>query len=398
MDRTVSRRSLLAGGLAAAGTLALAAGPLRRAVRTAAPGEEPRRDRSGDAPALPVAVVRCESYEPREVRTAMDRVLGLIGGVKDLVENRTVAVKLNLTGLTWDPVFGLPARETYQTQPATVAALCAILAEAGARRIVLVENLYWERPFEQSLSESGWDVRAIQEAGHHKVHFEDTRNRGAFRGYSRLRVPWGGFAYPAFDFNERFEQTDVLISLAKLKQHATAGITGVIKNCFGNTPTALYGDTAPDERGLIHRAAQFHAGRKGVPAGVPPAHEDLPRIPTVRVPRVTADIFGARPSDLGIVDGVRSISGGEGHWNRGIALVEPKLLIAGRNGVCTDAICTAVMGFDPMAPHGRGPFPGENHLKLLASVGVGTHDPARIEVRGLALDQARYPYRPAPRS
>jgi uncharacterized protein (DUF362 family) len=397
MDRPVTRRSLLSGGLTAAGSLALS-WPLGRTTRAAAPGEKPRRDRSAEAPGVPVGVVRCESYEPRQVRAAMDRVLGLIGGVKDLVENRTVTVKLNLTGLTWDPVFGLPARETYQTQPNTVAALCAILAEAGARQIVLVENLYWERPFEQTLTESGWDVRAVQEAGHHKVRFEDTRNRGAFRGYSRLSVPWGGFAYPAFDFNERFEKTDVLISLAKLKQHATAGITGVIKNCFGNTPTALYGDTAPDERGLIHRVSQFHDGRKASPAGVPAAHEGVPKQSTDRVPRVTADIFGARPADLGIVDGVRSISGGEGHWNQGIALVEPKLLIAGRNGVCTDAICTALMGFDPMAPHGQGPFQGENHLHLLASVGVGTHDPARIEVRGLTLDQARYPYRPAPRS
>ena len=46
----------------------------------------------------------------------------LIGGIRSLLRNRTVTVKLNLTGLEWKPVFGLPAHETYQTQPNTVAA------------------------------------------------------------------------------------------------------------------------------------------------------------------------------------------------------------------------------------------------------------------------------------
>ena len=199
----------------------------------------------------------------------LEKSFDLIGGIKRLVQNKTVAVKLNLTGLEWKPVFGLPAQETYQTQPNTVAALCALLAEAGAKRIVLVENLYWDKPFEQVLIEAGWDVKPIHSAGHHRVSFEDTRNRGQWPGYSRLKVPWGGFMYPAFDFNQRFENCDVLVSLAKLKQHATAGVTGAVKNCFGNTPTSLYGDTAPDEKGLIHRAVMFHGGKKQVPKGVP---------------------------------------------------------------------------------------------------------------------------------
>ena len=59
------------------------------------------------------------------------------------------------------------------------------------------------------------------------------------------------------------------------------------------------------------------------------------------------------------------------------------MLLAGRNAVCTDAVCTAVMGYDPQAGHMQFPFPGENHLRLLASVGVGSIDLKRIEVRGM---------------
>ena len=113
-----------------------------------------------------------------------------------------------------------------------------------------------------------------------------------------------------------------------------------------------------------------------------------------RVPNITADIFGARPSDLNIVEGIRSISGGEGHWNRGIALVEPKLVLIGRNGVCTDAVCTAVMGFDPQAASEEFPFQGDNHLQLLADAGVGTNDLEKIEVLGLSVKEALHPYAP----
>lgn len=386
----MNRRSFVgssAAALAGAALWGLGRCPATGAEPPAAPRDLP--DQSDKAPALPVALLRCESYEPKVFRAALAQSFDLIGGIQSLVRDRTVTVKLNLTGMEWKPVFGLTAQETYQTQPNTVAALCALLAEAGARRVVLVENLYWEKPFEQVLTEAGWDVKTILSAGNHRVTFEDTRNRGSFRGYSRFKVPWGGYVYPAFDVNQRFEQTDVLISLAKLKQHATAGITGAVKNLFGITPSSIYGDDGPGEQALKHRAAMFHSGRKKPPAGAPgELDHGLPDQGTRRVPRIVADIFGARPSEINLVEGVRTISGGEGSWNKGIALQEPKLLLAGRNGVCTDAVATAVMGFDPQAPHGHKPFPGDNHLRLLAQAGVGAIDLKRIEVRGLKIKDA----------
>jgi len=391
MSGKLTRREVLARGLGTAGLVVGQAWMPARESRAEPP------DRSAQAPSAPVAILRCESFEPEHLRRQFDAALDLIGGVKPLVENKTVTIKINLTGMEWKPLFGLPAYETYQTHPATVAALCAIFHDAGARRIVVVENLYWDRPIEKSLIDSGWDLKAIQSAGGHKVTFEDTRNRGAFPGYARFAVPWGGFMYPSFDMNQRFEQTDVLVSLAKLKEHATAGVTGAVKNFFGNTPSSIYGDDGPGEHALKHRAAMFHGGRGAPPAGVPGevAH-GLPPKGTIRVPRITADIFGARPADLNVVEGVRSISGGEGHWNRGVALVEPKVVLAGRNGVCTDAVATAVMGFDPQAPHGQRPFPGDNHLRLLASVGLGAIDLQRIEMLGLPLKEAVHPYQREP--
>ena len=79
-----------------------------------------------------------------------------------------------------------------------------------------------------------------------------------------------------------------------------------------------------------------------------------------------------------------------------LTVMKPKLLFAGRNAVCTDAVCAAAMGYDPTVGHGHFPFPAENHLKWAADAGIGTRDPSRIEVVGLGLNEARYPFRSSP--
>ncbi len=386
---------MLLGGLGAAGLLATGGLP-------AALGAEPsprmpqRPDRSKEAPTAPVAIRRCESYDPQTVRQGLDAALDLIGGIDKLVGGKTVTVKLNLTGKIQD-VCGRAAHRTYHTHPNVTAALCAALHDAGARRIILAESFYYREPPEEFLTAAGWDVAAIESAGGHRVTFENTRNRGRWPSYSRLEVPWGGFLFPAFDLNQRYEKTDVFISLAKLKDHGSAGVTVAVKNLFGITPLSLYGGDAPNEDSLTARGRILHTAERPVPDGVPreidlelPADEPLWKF---RVPRVTADVLGARPVDLAVIDGIETVIGGEGPWIRNLEPTEPKLLVAGRNAVCTDAVCAAVMGYDPQAPHMHFPFQGENHLRLLASVGAGTNDVDRIEVAGVPLQQAIRPFR-----
>ena len=38
-------------------------------------------------------------------------------------------------------------------------------------------------------------------------------------------VPRGGLMYAGYDLNHSYRDTDVFISLAKLKEHRTAGVT-----------------------------------------------------------------------------------------------------------------------------------------------------------------------------
>lgn len=391
MAHALTRREMLLGSL---GGAALLGSRLLPNVLAGEPGSAlpPLRNRSGEAPTLPVAIQRCASYEPELVRGRLDAALDLIGGIKKLVRDKTVTIKVNMTGPV-QQLAGLPASRTYHIHPNVVAALCAALRDAGARRIAVVEALYYTEPVEKILQLAGWDLAAIRSAAGHKVVFENTKNLGSWRRYSRISVPWGGYLFPAFDVNAWYDKTDVMVSLAKLKQHGTAGVTMSSKNMFGITPTALYGDDAPKEDSVSARASLLHAAARSVPAGVPgEVNRGVPREPVHRVPRITADLVGARPVDLCVVDGIDTVRGGEGFWNEGVAPIQPKLLIVGRNPVCTDAVCTAAMGFDPTTGDGRPPFQGDNHLRLLAEAGVGTNDPARIEVRGLALKSALFPF------
>jgi hypothetical protein len=174
-------------------------------------------------------------------------------------------------------------------------------------------------------------------------------------------------------------------------------VTMTVKNLFGITPTALYAEDAPNEDSVKARVAPLHQNKRPLPNGVPQQlGANPPNDQVNRVPRIVADLRGARPVDRGIVDAIETIRNGEGHWNPGVEPVQPKLLLAGRNAVCTDSVGAAVMGYDPRAGHGQFPFQGENYLQWAAEAGIGTNDFSRVEVAGLTIKEALCRFRTAP--
>ena len=392
---TWTRRQWLARSAGAIGLLALNDWHSSlNAVEVPKPPNNPGK--AQNAQSLPVAIQRCLSYEPSVVRQKIDAALDAIGGIGKLVKNKTVTLKVNMTGPA-HTIQGLPASRTYHIHPNIVAALCAALDKAGAQRIAIVEAWYHRESVETILTNAGWDIKAIQSAGGQKVVFENTRNRGSWGNYSRIKVPWGGYLFPAFDLNGWYNHTDVFVSLGKMKDHAVAGVTMTVKNMFGITPTSLYGSDAPNEDTVEARVDTLHDNKRPLPAGVPEQlGPNIPKTVEARVPRIVADLLGARPVDLAIIDGVDTQKNGEGFWNENIKPVQPKLIFAGRNAVCTDAVCAAVMGYQPTAEHFQFPFMGENHLKWAAEAGIGTNDSSKIEVAGLSIKEARFVFRPAP--
>jgi uncharacterized protein (DUF362 family) len=344
-----------------------------------------------------VAIARQRSYDSTTYET-LRRMIDQTGGLAPVVKGKTVALKLNLTGNPGR--FPVKPELPYRTEPGTVLALCTMMARAGARRIRILESFF---PGGQSMdlwARYGMDIKAIENCGT-KVEWENTNVLGFGKQYVRSKVPLGGYVFPAYDLNHSFTDCDAYVSMSKLKNHWIAGVTMTLKNNFGLTPCSLYGGDAGtdgNENPTQERPAVCHVGTKKPARGV--AEElkpDSPREAGYRVPRIVVDLCAIRPVDLSVVDGVETIRGGEGEWNQGVEIMKPGVMLAGRNMVSVDAVCCAVMGYDPRATRGQGPFVrGDNTLLLAEQAGLGSADLAKIEIAGLPLKEARIDFGPGP--
>jgi uncharacterized protein (DUF362 family) len=350
------------------------------------------------APANTVAIAKCATYKDVEVASNLKTMFDQLGGLSKLVNNKTVTVKLNLTGSPGQRFEGRPLGVTHYTHPVVIAATAHLMGEAGAKRIRFVESAWaLSGPLEDYLLDSGWNVKQLSNAARN-VEFENTNNLGKSKDYVRFKVPGDPYMFPAYDLNRAYHDTDVFVSMAKLKNHATCGVTLSMKNCFGITPASIYGDDAgehePNEKPNAGRVRTMHEGRRNPPtSSLAELDPKGPRDPGHRMPRIVAELAVTRPVDLAIVDGVESIAGGEGPWIRGIRWVQPGVLIAGTNAVNTDTVGAAVMGYDPRSARGSKPFTMcDNTLLLAEKLGAGSADLNRIEVAGVPIAKAIYSF------
>lgn len=380
--RMSRRRMLINTGMAALG-----AGLLSRVGRAV------------EAPTAPVALARCRSYGA-ELLPTLARMFDQLGGLGRLAKGKTVAIKVNLTGGPHSRLGFVPIGFTTWTHPAVIAATVHLLGRAGARRIRIVESPWKSaEPIEEFMTAAGWNPAMFTSAAAN-VEFENTNFLGYGKRYHRFPVPHGGLLFPAFDLNHSYADCDVFVSIGKLKEHSTAGVTLSMKNCFGITPCTIYGDGAPaDEAGQLPRGGRYpiHSGyREPAKCSPPEINPKSPREGGYRVPRCVADLVAARPVHLAIIDGIESQTGGEG-IGRHTRHVKPHVLVAGLNAVCVDAVGVAVMGFDPMADRGTAPFEFcDNTLRLGEQLGVGTRDLQRIEVIGKRVKEVVFDYRKFP--
>lgn len=351
---------------------------------------------AASAPTARVAVARCGGYGA-ELLPTLSRMFDQLGGLGRIVKGKTVAIKINLTGMPSYRVGYLPLGDTHYTSPQVIAATVHLIGQAAARRIRLLESPWSTAdPVEEYLLQADWEPRDILSSAPN-VEFENTNWLGSGKKYSRLVVPYGGYIFPAYDLNHSYEDCDVFVSLTKMKEHATAGITLSMKNCFGITPATIYGSGAgEDEPSDVPKGGRLfiHTGYRQPPKSAPAEKDPAsPRQDGYRVPRVVVDLVAARPIDLAIVEGVRTITGGEGPWIRGVAPASPGVIVAGTNPVTTDAVCMAVMGFDPKADRGKAPFEAcDSTLRLAEDVGIGTRDLSRIEVVGASIKEAMFDF------
>ncbi|MBA7538309.1 hypothetical protein ES705_30584 [subsurface metagenome] len=151
-------------------------------------------------------------------------------------------------------------------------------------------------------------------------------------------VDLNGLYFKNLKMSKSYMESDLLISVGKLKTHTMTEITCILKNQYGANP--------------IKNKAQYHP------------HLD----------EVICDLNKARLPDLCLVDGIIAMEGA------GPVSGAPNpigLLIAGNDAVATDHACARIMGFNPNKI---------SHLKLAVKQKLGSTD---YEVFGERIEDVR---------
>lgn len=359
---------------------------------------QPGRMRAS-APTASVAIARCRSYGDEFVAAA-GNMFDQLGGLGRMVKGKTVTIKINLTGVETTRQDYLPQGRTIWTHPRTVGGVIHLLDSAGARRIRVVEGPWiWPASLQEFMLKAGWDPNRVLSAAPRVELINTNMPYKGSKPYTRFPVPHSGHLFPAYDLNTAFAESGVLISMTKIKEHGTAGVTLSIKNLFGITPATIYGNKVPvDEpapRPYGGRQEIGHMGSRQPPKSSPPEKDPTtPREGGYRIPRIVADLAAAVPVSLAILDGIETIAGAEIPRNGTTEAISPGVLVAGTNVVNTDAVAMAVMGFDPMADRGRAPFETcDSTLRLAEELGVGTRDLGQIEVVGARIKDVVFKFR-----
>jgi uncharacterized protein (DUF362 family) len=274
----------------------------------------------------------------RAVRQAVD----LAGGLEKLIHSGSrVLIKPNLS-------VALPAKTGVTTDPKVVTALIQLVREAGAKEIMVGESAV-----------VGFDAGAIFDALKVRSLFEEAGARVVNLDQDQaveIKIPQGKVLKKLKVCRTAYE-SDVIISVPKMKTHFQTGVTLSLKNMKG---------TVPDEsKRIIHRI--------GVPVkkreeyGLDQAIVDLNTI-------LSADftVIDATISLEGFVPGPRLVGNP----------VRMDTIIAGFDPVAVDAVGCRVIGLNPLEVR---------HIRLAHERKLGRMLPKEVEVVGRSIESVLHP-------
>lgn len=291
----------------------------------------------------------------------MEALFDALGGLGDIIRpGDAVGIKINLTGGLWNAAnyerqVGLPPGETYWTHPEVLRAVGELVRDAGAGDIYVLEA-----------NGDDWAGFAsygyVEAANHVGATFVNLNGAAPYRSFVARPVGSGAFIYESFTQNALLGELDCLVSLAKSKQHAEAGVTHGMKNLVGLIPFEHYNGGNPNSRQAIHQHRSYDGD----------THSNLCR--------VVLDLNAASPLQLVVNDAVRTVLGGEGPWHA-LTPASYDTFVASKDAVAADVVATQVLGFDPTAEKGSPTFPESlNYFRLAEACGMGTADPEQIDV------------------
>ncbi len=190
-----------------------------------------------------VALVKCESYDEKEVYTAVKQAVSLLGGWAAFVSPaEKLLLKPNLLKRA-EPAAAVT------THPAVLKAVALLLREEGCEKIS-----YGDSPGAQSMetvARGAGLAQAAEEMGLEAADFSQTRVMEQ-EGVS-------------FAICQGVWEADAIINLPKMKTHALERITGAVKNlygCIGGFQKAIGHTQYPDAVSFAGMLAKLAAAVK----------------------------------------------------------------------------------------------------------------------------------------
>ncbi len=284
-----------------------------------------------------VSIVRCGDYGREAVDAAVLQSLESTGGIGGVVRpGDSVLLKVNLLSPT-----GPEAAVT--THPAVVRAVAGAVLEAGGQPIIADAPGYlYAGGKSKALRKSGI-LEAAEQLGIRAVQFENME-----RPFIRTEVPGAEWMHEVMAARLALE-SDVIISLPKLKTHSGTWYTGAIKNMFGCVATR----------------SRKQAHNLGV-------HE--------KFAGAVVDIFSAVKPALAVMDAVVGMEGEGPQHGR------PRhtgLIMASRDCVALDSVASTLIGFNPLEIL---------TVRNAAARGLGEGELDAIDIAGERLDDVSVDY------
>jgi len=270
-----------------------------------------------------VAVVGVEGG----LEEALVRLFRPFGGIPAVLAGRSrVFIKVN----------AIDFKPYCYTDPEVVRALVGLFRDAGARRVLVMDNCT-QGNFTRLVFRVTGLARAVREAGGEPLYLDEGKQE-------RVMLPTLGYQVRVSRWVKRYlmdeREENLYLSLPKLKTHSMATVTLGVKN----------------QMGLL-------------------AHEDRMRDHNWKLHRKLADIYALIRPDFTVIEGLHAVN--HGHYPpQGLAdrcVEELGVLIGGDDTLAVDAVGADLLGIDPLRVE---------HLRLAAEGGWGTIDLGEIEVVG----------------
>lgn len=241
------------------------------------------------------------------------------------IKNKNIVLKVNLMGIAHQP--------SVCTNPFLVKEVVKYLLNNGAKKVTIVDGTFWTN--DPSTTRIYHNAKYPEILGNLNIDFIDLNtDKKTFVDISK------GKAIKSAGIAKTIVDAEYIINMPVMKTHNITGVSVSLKNM----------------KGVIVKEEKLKSHYTNL-------HQALVDLNTVVKPNLT------------IVDGTYAM---EGNGPIGGTPKKMDLIIVGRNSVAIDAVCTRIMGFNPLD------IP---HIKLSHDGGLGPIDLDEIEIIGAQINE-----------